>query len=78
MGGNISSRFSSGFADNYESPVVTYKLAELGTFVWNDEESEKKLADIGLSVEERPEQVLNSQVKYTGEWSGEERHGRGT
>ena len=55
------------------------KLRELGSFEWSDNQSEDLLASHGRQVVKKPETVIpGDMIKYTGEWAGEERHGRGT
>ena len=77
----LQAEFSSQYShlvSNYNNSVVMEKLQELNEFEWNDAFSEDLLEQTGLSVQAREEVTLASKVKYTGEWYGSMRHGRGT
>ena len=50
----------------------------MGSFEWNDKQSEDLLKTSGLEVKKTTDKILASGVKYTGEMSGSMRHGRGT
>ena len=54
------------------------KLEDLTEFQWNDQFSEELIHKDGLAIESREETIHESNVKYTGEWAGTMRHGKGT
>ena len=63
---------------SYRSSAVRHVMAELGDYRFNDEKSLQALAEEGLVSETRDESRVEDDAKYTGEWHGQERHGRGT
>ena len=69
----------SKFAANYTNNLVEVKVEEMGRFTWDDKASEDRLRKSGVKVRARPEELLPTKVKYSGEWSqAGKKHGRGT
>ena len=62
---------------NWDNSVVVEKMEELTEFEYDDSYSLSLLKTSGLAVEDREEVQLASRVKYTGEWAGDKRHGKG-
>ena len=64
----------------YTSKIVEAVVRNLGPFKYDDETSEKLLADLDQQVMARDEARVKDEeimVKYFGQWSGSQRHGRG-
>ncbi len=64
---------------DYNAPLVEDLLKKLGDFDYNDEASQKMLADLEMSVRARDE-VRSSEsdvekYRYLGQWCGSFRHG---
>mmetsp|Transcript_34735 Transcript_34735/g.45694 ORF Transcript_34735/g.45694 Transcript_34735/m.45694 type:complete len:145 (+) Transcript_34735:102-536(+) len=63
----------------YQSPMVSAKMGTMKEFKWNDPFSASLLLQAGLTVFAKEEQLLDSVVRYTGEWSEAGlRHGKGS
>mmetsp|Transcript_25523 Transcript_25523/g.34112 ORF Transcript_25523/g.34112 Transcript_25523/m.34112 type:complete len:101 (-) Transcript_25523:654-956(-) len=70
---------TSRYVANYDNEIVAGKLEELGPFSYGDQASEQMIEESGLAVKEKEEVVMEmTKIKYTGEWAGTMRHGRGT
>ena len=78
INGERDSDYQSQQYSDYYNVIVAQKLEELLEFDWNDEYSQKLLQREGLGVVKKPEKLIHDNIKYTGEWSGTIRHGRGT
>ena len=63
---------------DYENITVAQKLAELQDFDWFDSVSIEMLKKEGLTSKVDLMRTIMGGIRYTGEWSGTIRHGRGT
>ena len=61
---------------------MAVKLRELGHFEWRDEESDERVTvTSNMRVVMKSEVLIGAgdeKVKYSGEWSDDKRHGKGT
>ena len=58
--------------------MVQEKLEDLKEFEWNDQYSEELIIKDNLQRQWKDETLHETRVKYTGEWCGNMRHGKGT
>ena len=69
-----------GSTTPYFCESVQDVLEQLGPFRYDDEQSEQMLKRSNAQPQEKPMQQLLEQQnfeRYTGEWVGKQRHGRG-